>query len=96
MNRRVYRLLKSVESFMYIHITEHKRVKGSCNCMYTSNSQHDQIYRMRSWLIIIIAAFLRFNTKIISSRKKKDISDGTRHVDKLREDFLEGSYRYQE
>ena len=53
--------------------------------MYTSNSQHDQIYRMRSCLIILIAAFSRFNKKIISSRKKKDISDGTRQVDKLRE-----------
>ena len=53
--------------------------------MCTPNSQHDQIYRMRSCLIILMAAFSRFNTKIISSRKKKDISDGTRQVDKLRE-----------
>ena len=53
--------------------------------MYTSNSQHDQIYRTQSCLIILMAAFLRFNTKIVSSRKKKDISDGTRQVDKLRE-----------
>ena len=52
--------------------------------MYASDSQHDQIYRMWSCLIIIIDAFSPLNAKIISSRKKKDTSDGIRQDYKLR------------
>lgn len=65
--------------------------------MYTSNSQHEQIYRMRSCLMIIMTAVFTVQYEnYFQSEKRKTFQMARVKITNNEKDFLEGSYRCQE